>query len=385
MLNENYTYYNHTDFEAASQDEYACFKDGDKAEYAKLEIAFEQYQTLKTRVIDLIASGYTLTRLAIDTQPPRVNYRSVGDGQWPNTLQKWLESFKNCRTPSHYSDQPTLAEVVEAALKQLFDTLDTECQSKDLAPIFVMTSVSKAIMEGFSSARQSNELVEINTPAGSGKTFTTNQYIALCRKEEGFNCPLWRITLCESNNSLKHVLFEIVQAMRGQTVQGFNTSSGFNNADNDYTLSAEIERMAAMQRGGLLIIDEAQNLFNKLKGATTHHGLGIINELRTFTDNRLMGIALLSNGEVYKKAEQANATQITRRMEAWRVDAGKPTSDDVELVMQAWQVSGKDAREWSIKVGMGKGGLGALTAFYRAARQKYGEINYTILSSFRNG
>lgn len=382
MLNENYPYYNHPDFEAASPQEYSYFDEADKTEYAKLELDFTQYQTLKTRVIDLMQGGYTLTRLAIDTGPTQVNYRSVGQGQWDNTLKKWLESFKNLRKDSRYSDQPSTAEVVETALMQLFETLDKENSNKSISPVFVMTSVSQAIIQGFDSARKMQEVVEIKAPAGSGKTYTMQHYMALCRKSEGFNCPIWIITLRESNNSLKHILYEIALAMRGQAAQSFN-NNGLSTSESDYHLSNEIERYAAEQRGGLLIIEEAQNLFNGLKGATVHHGLGIVNELRSFTDKHLMGIALLSNGEIYKRAEQNNATQLARRLEFWRVDAGKPTNEDVELIMQAWGVAGKPAREWSISVGTGKGGLGSLTAAYQASIKKYGEISYTTLMSFR--
>ena len=342
------------------------------------EASIEKYDALKNRVIDLLANSYTMTRLGIDTKPE--DYR----GDWIYALNTWLIHPQKTRLDSRYFNEKPLSYKIETALEALFVTLDKEAETANLEPLFVMTSVSKNEIVGFQMARKSKELVEITTPPGSGKTFTANYYIAQSRKSEGFNCPIWMITLSETNNNLKKVLFEIANAIHIQSMHYHSSHTrGFDYTDNEYGLSTQIEQMVTEKPNGLLIVDEAQNICDHLKGATQKHGLTIINHLRTFTDKKLFGIALLSNGEVFKMAKTNHSTQITRRMEAWRVNAGKPTQEDVEQIISAWQVRGKSEREWSIKIGTGEGGIGALTDFYRSALQKYGEINSDILVSFK--
>lgn len=342
------------------------------------ETSIDKYEGLKNRVIDLLATRYTMTRLGIDTKPD--DYR----GDWIYALNTWLIDPQKTRLYSMYALEKPLSYKIETALEQLFQTLDKEAENANLEPLFVMTSVSKNEIGGFQIARKSKEFVEITTPPGSGKTFTADYYISQCRKNEGFDCPIWKITLSETNNNLRQVLFEIANAMYIQSMHSHSAHiRGFDEADREHALSTKIESMATEKRNGLLIVDEAQNICDHLKGATQKHGLTAINQLRTFTDKKLFGIALLSNGEVFKMAKINHSTQITRRMEAWRVNAGKPSQEDVELIMNAWQVSGKTEREWSIKIGTGEGGLGLLTAFYRAALQRYGEINIDILISFK--
>lgn len=349
--------------------------DADIKEY---EVSTQKYEALKNRVIDLLATSYNMTRLAIDTKPQ--DYR----GDWIYALNTWLIDPQKTRLDSRYIDEKPLSCKIETALEALFVTLDKEAETANLEPLFIMTSVSKNEIVGFQMARKSKEFVEITTPPGSGKTFTADYYIAQCRKNESFNCPIWKVTLSETNNNLKQVLFEIANAIHIQSMHYHSSHKrGIDYTSNEYGLSTQIEQMATEKPNGLLIIDEAQNICDHLKGATQKHGLTVINHLRTFTDKKLFGIALLSNGEVFKMAKTNHSTQITRRMEAWRVNAGKPSQEDVEQIISAWQVRGKLEREWSIKIGTGEGGLGSLAAFYRAALQRYGEINIDVLVSFK--
>ena len=348
------------------------------ADIEEHEASKDKYEALKIRVIDLLTTSYTITRLAIDTKPE--HYR----GDWIYALNTWLIDPTKTRVDSRYIDEKPLSYKIQTALEALFVSLDKDVEMANLEPLFVMTSVSKNEIGGFQSARNSKELVEITTPPGSGKTFTADYYIGQCRKNEGFDCPIWKITLSETNNNLKRALFEIANAIYSQSMHSHSAHArSFDYIDSEYALSEKIEQMTTGKRNGLLIIDEAQNICDHLKGATQKHGLTVINQLRTFTDKKLFGIALLSNGDVFKMAKTNHSTQITRRMEAWRVNAGKPTQEDVEQIISAWQVRGKSEREWSVKVGTGEGGLGSLISFYRAALQRYGEINIDILVSFR--
>jgi len=370
-----------TDFNHRFGNQYDTLSDEEKLEFygdikrdeAQAEIE-KHYHALKKRTIELLGSGYSLQRLAIETEPQNINLSYYGAGKWQDILKTWLAgNYQTLRVNNRYMDKPSLAELVENALVALFSYLGNE---NVLTPIFVMISVSKKIFVGFEDTRIKRVLGEFITPPGSGKTYTANYYQSEMRKKEGFNCPVWIITLRQSNSALRHILLEIYYAMAGKSPEIEN--SHFKSI---FDISLAIEKLALKNPNGIIIIDEAQTIFS---GAhSDDHGLKIIDELRSFSDRGLFGIALLSNGEIYKHVKQSNANQLASRMEAYRVDAGKLKVEDIELIMQAYDVKGKACYDWSIKVGMGTSGLRALTTFYKKAMSDYGEISIDILNSFR--
>jgi len=345
-----------------------------------------RWEALKNRLFDELARGYTMLQAAIETMTPenRIRKQNGDVNSWKASIEQWAQDGSKFRSPPRNFDEVLcLAERIETALESWFGELDKERAENPFVPgfTFMPTSVSMKQIEGFQKARSLVEMVEIEAPPGSGKTFTTAHYLAQCRKAEGFNCPVWSIALRETNCTLKIILYEIALAMHGgdSRANGEFPSLGYG----DSWLSNHIADMAATRKGGLLIIDEAQTMFEHLKGATNRHGINIINELRRFTDAKLFGIALLSNGEILRQARQQKSVQLARRMEAWRITAGKPKAEDVDLIMADWNVTGKAERAWSVKVGTGEGGIGALTSIYRASLHQFGEINITTLNYFR--
>lgn len=339
-----------------------------------------RYESLRNRLADEMARGFSLMAIANITRSN--DYRGPS-AAWLDTLNEWAKSSAKLRQPGRWSEEPTLAEKVETALEKWFNELDTERANKPPEPGFVETSIFKNILGGFNMAEEEIEVVEIACPPGSGKTTNAAHCLAQRRKAEGFNCPVWMITLSESNISQKLITLDIIKAMKGNTIAALD-SSGYE-GKSQYVLDGIIEEMCQNVRGGLLIVDEAQHI-GDFNGNARMNSLNIINALRVFCDRGLFGIALLSNGEVYQRAAKGkNSTQLSSRMEHWRVDAGKPTENDVDLIMAAWGVSGKLEREKSITLGTGKGGLRTLTNLYRRARCKYGEITYASMTGAAKG
>lgn len=130
-------------------------------------------------------------------------------------------------------------------------------------------------------------------------------------------------------------------------------------------------------RGGLLIIDESQNIGE----AARLNGLKIVNGLRYFVDKKVFGIAFLSNGEIYRRVVSNQHGQLSSRMEAWRVEIKDVPDEDVDSIMTAWGVSGKHERNWCLAKAKGKGGLRALTNDFRKAKREFGEINFNTLNA----
>ena len=121
-------------------------------------------------------------------------------------------------------------------------------------------------------------------------------------------------------------------------------------------LERDINRMAANRQKGLLIIDEAQYISYFSGNIPRPSGMNILNSLRPFVDRGMFGIALLSNGENFKRVTSKNGSaQLSSRMSIEKL--AKLQESDIDLIMQAYGVSGKQEREWCVKVGMGAGGL----------------------------
>lgn len=336
-----------------------------------------RYEKLRHRLADEMARGYSLRAIANITR--KEGSRGNADS-WMNTLDAWARGNKTMREWSRYSDEPSLAERVDAALEKWFHDLDAERAAKPLEPGFVETSVFIEMLGGFKMAEEECEMVEISTPPGSGKTTNAMHYMAQRRKVEGFGSPVWMITLSESNISQKLISLDILNAMRGagRTAQDYE-------GKNQYAIDRAIEDACQNARAGLLIVDEAQHI-GEFNGSPRINSLNIINALRWFCDRGLFGIALLSNGEVYQRTiKSKNSTQLSSRMESWRVDAGKPNENDVDLIMAAWGVSGKREREKSVEIGTGKGGLRALTNLYRRSRRMFGEISHASMTGALKG
>lgn len=324
------------------------------------------WKQLTDRLADEISRGYSLARIATESEITTIG--GSGFASPVERIRSWSESHHALRGESRYVGQICVADEIEQKLSAWFSVLDAErATAKLTAPTLIKTAVSEKVWGGFEQARELCELVEIDAPPGTGKTCATEQYLAQCRKLEGFACPVWRITLGEFSSSLKSVLQLIAHEI--------NPDSANTRAHQDSDTVRMIEEQTE-GRGGLLIVDEAQHIGD----ANKIHGLNILNGLRHFVDRKLFGIALLSNGEVYRRVKGGKHGQLSSRMEAWRVTIKGVPDEDVDLIMAAYGVSGKPAREWCIKKTKGEGGLRALINSFRQAERKFGEVNNQTLT-----
>ncbi len=328
-------------------------------------VDMERWQRLTARLADEMARGYSLNRIAteagISTRRNSYSYNLPAD-----RIRAWSTNPEAMRE-SRYADQLGMADEIEQKLAAWFAELDTErATTQTAAASFVETAVTRKVWDGFERARELCEIVEIAAPPGTGKTCSADQFLAKCRKLEGFDCPVWRITLSEFSLSIKSVLHLIACEVNPDSIN--------KELPQDFATARLIEDKTE-GRGGLLIVDEAQHIGD----ARLNNGLNILNGLRHFVDRKLFGIALLSNGEIYRRAVGGKHGQLSSRMEAWRVEVKSVPDEDVDLIMAAWGVSGKPAREWCIKRAKGAGGLRALTNAFRHAAREFGEVNYQTL------
>lgn len=327
-----------------------------------------RYEKIRQRVIDEIAiNDNALLKIANITKPEDFKESKYTNNLWYERISEWIRSSENMRQPGRYFNQVSLAEVIENALEKYFLEQDEIRAEKQSYGEFVETSISKKITQGFLMAQEECRMVEISTLPGSGKTTAAKYYLAHYRKKDGFDCPVWMITLSECNITTKLIIWEIYKAIVVNNKPYFDLANP--DKKSEYEMIEEIGVVCGNKPYGLLIIDEAQ-LIGLFHGLVRVGGLNILNALRYFCDRGWFGIALLSNGEVYDRTKKTkNSTQLSSRI--WRVRVNKPTENDIDLIMSAWGVSGKLERELSIQLGTGEGCLRTLTDAYRMARYKY--------------
>jgi len=71
-----------------------------------------------------------------------------------------------------------------------FAELDVERGSdSNRCTVRVETSVMLKAMHAFNMARKTPALVDFTAPPGVGKSAAVDEYLANCRKLEGFTCP----------------------------------------------------------------------------------------------------------------------------------------------------------------------------------------------------
>lgn len=328
-------------------------------------VDLEKWRRLTSRLADVMASGYSLNRIVIEagiaTDRGHLSVTLPAD-----RVNAWALNPEDMRF-SRQVGQLSPADEIEQKLTAWFAELDKEKSNKIASVPFIETVVSRKIWGGFEQARELCEMVEISAPPGTGKTCAADQYLAKCRKLEGFGCPVWRITLSEFSLSIKSVLQLIASEVDANRANLENRS--------DFATVNMIEDKTE-GRGGLLIVDEAQHIGD----AARINGLNILNGLRHFVDCKLFGIAFLSNGEIYRRVAGGKHGQLSSRMDAWRVTVKNVPDEDVDLIMAAYGVSGKPAREWCIKKAKGAGGLRALVNAFRCAAREFGEVNHQTLT-----
>lgn len=327
-------------------------------------VDFKKWERLTSRLSDVMASGYSLSRIAVEAGISSERWH-VGVTLPADRIRAWALNPEEMRF-SRQVGQVSPADEIEQKLAVWFAELDKEHATKAAPVPFIETGVSRKVWGGFEQARELCELVEISAPPGTGKTYAADQYLAQCRKLEGFGCPVWRITLSEFSLSIKSVLQLIASEVDANRANLENRS--------DFATVNMIEDKTE-GRGGLLIVDEAQHIGD----AARINGLNILNGLRHFVDRKLFGIAFLSNGEIYRRVAGGKHGQLSSRMDAWRVTVKNVPDEDVDLIMAAYGVSGKPAREWCIKKAKGAGGLRALVNAFRYAAREFGEVNHQTL------
>lgn len=320
--------------------------------------AMERWERLKNRLADEISRGYSIARLANETRLQA------------EQIDAWTKDFDFARQ-ARYFDRESGAEKIEAALEARFKELDQErAEEGNRTPERIETSVIREVIEGITMARDEGEIVDISAPPGSGKSQGVSEYMAKARKAEGFDCPVWLIELSEFALTTKAVLGMIAHAC-GAACHDYRDEHSMFEAIADKTLG----------KGGVLIVEEAQHLGD----AKNINGIRIFNGLRRFVDKGCFGIVFIGNGELYRRLKNGQHAQLLSRMSSFRKEIHGVTEEDVDKVMAAWGVNGKEERALCLKIAKSPGALRSLVNVFRRSLRDYGRISLATLNKVPKG
>lgn len=208
------------------------------------------------------------------------------------------------------------------------------------APAYVELPTSRRIAAGLSYAQMAGDITVIYGGAGTSKTTTAKEYAA-------GHPNVWLATMTASTNTLGPCLERVALACG---LRPTNARAARIEAD-------LVERLE--DTNGLLIIDEAQHL-----------GTRAIEALRGLHDATGVGLAIMGNELVYARItggrRSAEFAQLFSRI-GKRVRLTRPTQADVDALLSAWSVSGKEEREAVLEIARRPGALRGVTKALRLA------------------
>lgn len=213
------------------------------------------------------------------------------------------------------------------------------------APAFVPTPTADAILATIEHAQYMPEMCVVTGAPGVGKTSTGRWYAAR-------NPNVWLLTAEPAMSSPRALMDELAEAIGVQ-------ERGLSSQRLSRTL---VRRMTGSN--GLILIDEAQHLTSQT-----------LDQLRMFHDLASVGIALMGNESVYARLEggtrAAQYAQLFSRV-GMRLQRPRALKGDVDKLLDAWEVGGKDERALLLAIAKKPGALRNVTKALRMAHMLAG-------------
>lgn len=227
----------------------------------------------------------------------------------------------------------------QAAAAKLFAWAESLAQRDTMpAPLmrshgFVNTTASQRIITGLRFAQITGDLVTVYGEPGVGKTISLENYQRTASN-------VWLATMSPDTSSKAPMLQELGLSL-GMTLSG--------------GAAAMRRKIVARVRDteGLIIVDEAQHLDGKS-----------LDELRSIYDKARIGMVLCGNPQLKVRAETLQ--QINSRV-GKNVKIGRPPKPDVALLMQQFQIEGRDEIDFLHGIAQLPGGLRCVVKTIRLA------------------
>lgn len=214
-------------------------------------------------------------------------------------------------------------------------------------PGYVETPTSTKIIGALEIARATPTISIVVGAAGCGKTTTAKSYAASSARGAGEGTAYY-VFANAYNRSPTAILHKIAEAVGAYYVGGYR----------NHTIAQNI--LGRLREGDLIIIDEAQHLEARA-----------LDGVRSFLDEGNVGIAYLGNEEIYtrisRKGRRAAFAQLHSRV-GMHLDVQCPTAGDVDCLLSAWGIRGRQERAYALQIANQPGALRVLEHVLSQAR-----------------
>lgn len=225
---------------------------------------------------------------------------------------------------------------------------------------FVMTPTAKRIIQAFDCARQSKGGVShmggerseqrgialVYGASGAGKSETAAWYMTQNNAKRTMG--IWPVVVVRCTGAERTIV------MVQDAIIASLKEAGYYLQSHEKKLETIINHVS---EGGIIIFDEAQLLPARR-----------MDELRYFPDRCGIAIAFMGNLSGYTDFVNAKMAQITSRVGGDRVVIQTPCEGDVDALLDAWEIRGREVRTMAVMIGTQDGGLRLLVETVRAAK-----------------
>jgi DNA transposition AAA+ family ATPase len=246
-----------------------------------------------------------------------------------NTLKRWISGQRE--------------QEVTKALSDWLTGIDDEIAARDGE--FVLTPSSARFVKAFEQARAPRGkdgrrgIALIYGASGAGKTETAKWQ---ARMDEN-------VIYVQADGERKTFVSLLRAVVEEKTGYGGHPAVGEKMRDHI---------IRNFQPGSMLIFDQA-NLIR----------LTVMEQLIIFPDEYGIALAFIGNAKGYKALMDAKMAQITSRIAGAHIFVEIPGEEDIDALLEAWSVAGRQERKFCMMIGRQDGGLRYLDATVREARK----------------
>lgn len=261
--------------------------------------------------------------------------RNISSAQLAREIGVSTATISQIFNDSYKADPAAIIEKMAAWLD-----LKNQKHMRSAAPVFVLTTTARQIMDDMTYAQISQSIAVIYGASGVGKSKSLEEY-------SRNNPNVWMITASPSRSTLPECLYELAMEL------------GMDQAPRHKGPLARAVRKRLAGTNGLIVIDEADHL-----------DYPTLEEFRILHEECGVGLVMAGNNKIYTQLTGGRRNEDFARLFsriAKRRGIHKTKQSDVKTIADAWNVNGTAERDLLIQISERPGSLRLLVKTLKLA------------------